>query len=162
MAEARAVAHPVRLRIIRLCKDDALTNKELAQRLAMSAGTTLHHVRTLVATGFLVEEEGRRGRRGTTEKPYRSTGKSWTLNVDDSPARASVERAMLGAAAAEVIDADLGGVIESTRMSFRLSPDALQELHDRLLALVADYGQREDPGGEPLAMLLLLHRRPQR
>ena len=51
--EARALANPLRLRILRLCLDPAMTNEELAARLGRDAGTVLHHVRLLVETGFL-------------------------------------------------------------------------------------------------------------
>jgi DNA-binding transcriptional ArsR family regulator len=91
-AEAKALAHPLRMRILRLCLDQALTNKQLAEWLGKDPGTVLHHVRTLVRTGFLVAEEVRQGEKGALEKPYRSTGKSWTLSVGDTaaePARAA-------------------------------------------------------------------------
>ncbi|HEV8373300.1 MAG TPA: winged helix-turn-helix domain-containing protein, partial [Actinomycetota bacterium] len=74
--EARALANPLRLRILRLSLDQALTNKQLAERLGMDPGTVLHHVRTLVRTGFLAAEAVRQGERGALEKPYRATGKS--------------------------------------------------------------------------------------
>ena len=82
-AEAKALAHPLRLRIIRLTYDRALTNAELAALLHENPATVLHHVRTLVRTGFLKPVKERPGPKGTTEKPYRSTGKSWTLDVTD-------------------------------------------------------------------------------
>src|SRR5262245_44839912 len=44
-AEARALASAVRLRIMRLCLDRPLTNKEIAERLGVNPATTLHHVR---------------------------------------------------------------------------------------------------------------------
>ena len=81
--EAKALAHPDRLRIIRLTFDEALTNKELADRLGRNPGTTLYHLRMLVATGFVAPEDARRGARGAAEVPYRSTGKSWTLDVGE-------------------------------------------------------------------------------
>jgi DNA-binding transcriptional ArsR family regulator len=62
--EAKALANPVRLRILRLCLDEALTNKQLAERLGRDPGTVLHHVRSLVATGFLVPDEVRQGEKG--------------------------------------------------------------------------------------------------
>jgi len=58
-----------------------LTNKQLADRLGHDPATTLHHVRTLCRTGFLVADDARRGRRGALERPYRATGKSWVLSV---------------------------------------------------------------------------------
>ncbi len=84
-AEARALASVTRLRILRLCLSDALTNKEIAARLGRNPATVLHHVRTLVDTGFLVADPARRGTRGSREVPYRATGKSWLMDVDDRP-----------------------------------------------------------------------------
>src|SRR4029453_1203584 len=84
-AEAKALAHPLRMRILRLCLDQALTNKQLAEGLDKDPGTVLHHVRTLVKTGFLVPDEVRQGPKGALEKPYRATGKSWTLSLEESP-----------------------------------------------------------------------------
>src|SRR5688500_4309407 len=100
--EAKALAHPLRLRILRLCLDQALTNKQLAERLGKDPGTVLHHVRTLVATGFLVPEGVRQGEKGALEKPYRATGKSWTLSLDEQPAEADAIQAMLEAFLAEL------------------------------------------------------------
>ncbi|MFL6138644.1 MAG: ArsR/SmtB family transcription factor [Frankiaceae bacterium] len=83
-AEARALAHPLRLRILRLTLGEALTNKQLADRLGKDPATVLHHVRQLVETGFLRVDEVRRGMRGSREKPYRSTGKSWRLDFEET------------------------------------------------------------------------------
>ena len=49
-ARARALSSAVRWRVLRACLDEALTNKELADRLGVNPGSMLHHVRTLVAT----------------------------------------------------------------------------------------------------------------
>src|SRR2546421_3743811 len=81
--EARALANPLRLRILRLCLDEALTNKEIADGLGRDPGAVLHHVRMLVDTGFLRVEPVRTGHRGALEKPYRATGKSWEVSVED-------------------------------------------------------------------------------
>src|SRR4029453_18906952 len=84
-AEAKALSHPLRMRILRLCLDQALTNKQLAEWLDKDPGTVLHHVRTLVKTGFLTRDELRRGERGALEKPYRATHRSWNLSLEESP-----------------------------------------------------------------------------
>jgi hypothetical protein len=119
----------------------------------------LYHVRTLVATGFLCEEPWRPGPRGTTEKPYRSTGKSWRLDVEDSGKSHDVRRAVLDAVASELDEAGPGAVIESARMAMRLRPERLERLRAELRRLVAQY-DLDEPGGEPVAMLMMLHRRP--
>ena len=76
-ARARALSSPVRWRVLRACLDEALTNKELADLLGVNPGSMLHHVRTLVGTGFLAPGETRRGARNAIEIPYRTTDLVW-------------------------------------------------------------------------------------
>ncbi len=163
LQEARALAHPLRLRILRLCLDRALTNNELAAALGERPATVLHHVRTLVATGFLAEEAWRRGPRGSTEKPYRATGKSWQL--DHGMSGDANLKAVLEAVAAEVHEAGPDAVVEGARMAMRLRPDQLDELVGQIQRLIENYpgaGEylaTEDPDGDPYALLVVLHRR---
>jgi DNA-binding transcriptional ArsR family regulator len=159
LEEARALSHPIRLRILRLCLDESLTNKELAARLGLHPGTVLHHVRALVTTGFLTEDEWRRGPRGTTEKPYRSTGKSWRLDIEESGQGPAVLRAMLDAVGVELDEAGPDAVVESARMAMRLAPAQLERLHGQILDLIGEYADTNEPDGTALAMLILLHRR---
>jgi predicted ArsR family transcriptional regulator len=157
-AEAKAIASGVRLRIIRLCLDEALTNKEIAERLGANPATTLHHVRTLVNTGFLVAGEVRRGTRGAREVPYRSTGKSWSLSVADAPGGAN--QAMLDAFREEVGLVDLDDVQQAdfARLGLRLTPDELAEFSDRLSALLDEYQQRPAvPDGRPVSIFVAIY-----
>ncbi|HEX5588295.1 MAG TPA: winged helix-turn-helix domain-containing protein, partial [Acidimicrobiia bacterium] len=157
-AEIRALSHPDRLRIIRLTYDAELTNKELAERLGRDPASTLHHVRTLVGTGFIAPQEPRRGARGAKEIPYRSTGKSWTLDIGE----ASDDQALV------VIDAFRTELLESppedrrwARLALRVSPERRAELEARLFELVeeaASWGP--DDEGEPWALFVALHARP--
>jgi DNA-binding transcriptional ArsR family regulator len=159
--EARALAHPLRLRILRLCLDAALTNKQLAERLGKDPGTVLHHVRTLVATGFLVAEEVRQGDSGALEKPYRATGKSWTLDVGEAAAgEPSAAEAMLEAFLAEFREAGPGAGRGFSRLGLTLDEASFHELQDRLQAVLDEFADRSpDPGGEPYGMLVVIHRR---
>ena len=154
--EAHALSNPLRLRILRLCLDRALTNKELAERLGRDPGTVLHHVRVLVATGFLAPETERRGARGATERPYRATGKSWTLDVGDRP---SAMLAMVDAFREELVEAADDDVRELSRLGVRLRPEALEAFASRLESLVADLAAADDPAGEPFSFFAGLHRR---
>ena len=63
-ADARALASTLRLRILRLCLDEPMTNREIAERLDRNPATILHHVRTLADRGFLAAQPVRRGTRG--------------------------------------------------------------------------------------------------
>ena len=154
--EARALANPLRLRILRLCLDSELTNEELAAQLDRDAGTMHHHVRLLVDTGFLEPAPERRGRRGAIERPYRATGKSWTLDVGEHP---SMTLAFVDAFRAEIAEAPPGDVPWSVRLAVRLQPDAREGFEHRLQALVEELKDADDPAGEPYGMFAALHRR---
>jgi predicted ArsR family transcriptional regulator len=154
-AEARALASAVRLRILRLCLDEALTNKEIAARLGRNPATVLHHVRTLLDTGFLVAEPERRGTRGAREVPYRATGKSWLMDVDDRPQPA--HDPMLAAFLEEV--AEVGEQqLQSSRLGLRLSAEHLAEFRERLHGLLDEYARRPvDPDAERWSLYLGMH-----
>ncbi|HEY5013871.1 MAG TPA: GNAT family N-acetyltransferase [Acidimicrobiia bacterium] len=159
-AETRALAHPLRLRIIRLLYDASLTNRELARALGEHPATVLHHVRTLVRTGFIEAEPERRGPRGTVEKPYRSTGRSWSLTVDDDHGTAVVARAALDAFLAELRDAGAAADLHTTRLAMNLTPDARRELGARLDHLLDEYAIiPPEPDGEPWSLFVATHRR---
>jgi len=169
-AEARALSHPLRLRILRLCLDEALTNRALADRLGQDPATVLHHVRTLVRTGFLAPDAVRRGRRGAREIPYRSTGKSWTLDVGGADDTAAGMVAIHDAVRAEILETGPAGLLGQTRLAVTLDPGRLEELERRLAALIEDLdgwdrGIRVHPdappaSGSPIAVYLVVHRRP--
>jgi predicted ArsR family transcriptional regulator len=155
-AEARAMSHPLRLRIIRLCLDQALTNRELADRLGEDPATVLYHVRTLVKTGFMVPEAERRGRRGAREIPYRSTRKSWSLTFEPDLAG---NIAVIDAARAEIVEAGPDAVLQLVRLGIRLKPERLAQIDRRLGELINEALAEDDPDGEPIGILLAVHRR---
>jgi DNA-binding transcriptional ArsR family regulator len=155
--EARALANPLRLRILRLCLDRSMTNEELATRLGRDAGSVLHHVRLLVRTGFLAADGERRGARGSVERPYRATGKSWTLDVTDDGGPGVL--AMVDAFRAEVAEAGPESVVTQARLGVRLTPAAWAAFEERLTALVEELAGADDPGGEPYGFLVGVHRR---
>ena len=82
-AEAKAIASPLRLRILRITLHEPHTNKEIAEALGSNPASVLHHVRTLVDTGFLIEQSVRRGPRGSRERPYLASGKSWYVDTGE-------------------------------------------------------------------------------
>jgi predicted ArsR family transcriptional regulator len=154
-AEARALASAVRLRVLRLCLDQALTNKEIAARLDRNPATVLHHVRTLVDTGFLVAEPARRGARGAREVPYRATGKSWLM---DDAGGASAGRDPALAAFLEEVAAVGEQHLESTRLGLRLSAADREELGRRLHAVLDEFARRPaDPDGHKWSLYLGMH-----
>ena len=158
--EAKAMAHPMRLRVLRLCLDQELTNKELAERLGKDPGTLLHHVRILVRTGFLAPGETRHGAHGALEKPYRATGKSWTLNFDHpGEPDPGISRPMLQAFLDELADAGPGAMRNEVRLGLTLSDASLGEFERRLMALLDEFVERSpEPGGTAYGLYLAMHR----
>ncbi len=142
--EAKALAHPVRQRIIRLCGIQERTNKELADALDRDPATVLHHVRRLVATGFLEACDERVGPSGAREKPYRSTGASWTLSLDEHPEEAG-EVGMLDATREELLAAGPDVVRLAARFVVRLPEDELEALLARVHELIDEAVDRSAP-----------------
>jgi DNA-binding transcriptional ArsR family regulator len=154
-AERRALASVLRLRILRMCLYEPLTNREIAGRLGLNPATVLHHVRTLADQGFLAAGPARRGRRGSREIPYRATGKSWRLETGD------VDRAPL----VEAFIAEVGEVpvadVDASRLGLQLSPDHEEELRSRLATIFEEFASRpQDPGGKRLSLFLAIHPEP--
>jgi predicted ArsR family transcriptional regulator len=161
LEEMRAVAHPLRLQILRLCLDQAMTNQQLAERLAKDPATVLHHVRTLVTTGFLAVEPVRHGDSGALEKPYRATGKSWTLDVGDrGDEYEAVALAALDAFRAELLEAGPHSTRSWARLGLTLNEQSLKELTERLSNVLQDFVDRgRDENGEPYGVYWVVHRR---
>jgi DNA-binding transcriptional ArsR family regulator len=157
-AETKALAHPLRLRIIRLLYDAPLSNKMLATRLDEHPATVLHHVRTLLRTGFVEPAGEQAGARGTVEKLYRSTGKSWELSIDESEGATAVSQAGVAAFVEELRDAPDGDV-DMSRLALVVSPERLRELQTRIAEVLDDYALSDEPDGERWAVFVAYHRR---
>ena len=155
-AEARALAHPLRLRILRLCLDEPLTNRELASRLDEQPATVLYHVRTLARNGFLVAEAERRGRRGAREIPYRATRKSWALDLQPGP---TTHTAPVDAFRAELAEAGPESVLQTIRLGVRLPPQALERILRRLARAATAAHDADDADGESVSIYIGVHRR---
>jgi DNA-binding transcriptional ArsR family regulator len=100
-AGLRAMAHPLRLRLLSLLRADGpATATGLAARVGESSGTTSYHLRQLAGAGF-VEEDTDRG--NARERWWRAAQDSTRLEaetwLEDASVRPAVE-AYLGAVAA--------------------------------------------------------------
>jgi Helix-turn-helix domain len=154
--EARALASSLRLRILRICLGRPQTNKEIAAVLGRDPATTLHHVRTLVRTGFLAPQAERRGSRGAREIPYLATGKSWRLS---NPGSSGV---MLETFLEEVAQVPADQV-DTTRLGLRLPEAGIAEFRDRLRDLLDEFADRpSDPGSSALSVFISVHPDPNR
>jgi len=156
-ADARALASALRLRILRLCLDEPHTNKEIAHALGRNPGSMLHHVRTLVARGFLAPLPERAGPRGSREVPYLATGRSWL-----TPLRPSQAPVLVEAFVEEVAEAPPEST-QLVRLGLRLDADGRNELTERVVALFQEFADRDaDPAGEPYAIFYAFYEDAQR
>jgi DNA-binding MarR family transcriptional regulator len=154
--EAKALASTLRLRILRICLGEARTNKEIAGILGRDPASVLHHVRTLVRTGFLEPQEERRGPRGAREIPYLATRKSWRL------AAPAMDRSMLDTFLEEVALVP-AAELDMARLGLRLSPADWAEFQARLRALLDEFADRpDDPSAPAWSVFLTLHPDPNR
>ena len=154
--EARALASSLRLRILRICLGEGHTNKEIAGILGRDPASTLHHIRTLVRTGFLQPQPERRGTRGAREIPYLATKKSWRLSTP------ALDRSMLEVFLEEVALVPAADV-DTTRMGLRLPAAEMAEFRTRLGGLLDDFASRpEDPSAPAWSVFLTMHPDPNR
>lgn len=150
-AEAKTLASSIRIRILRLCLDEALSNREIAEATGLNPATSLHHVRMLADTGFLEAQEARRGKRGSREIPYLATGKSWFLNTGDMTTE------MLEAFTAEFTAAPYE---ERTmgRMAAMLTADEVEEFRSRIDELFEEFrSRRKKDGATQWGLFIAMH-----
>lgn len=150
-ARARALASTVRMRILRICLHEPHSNKEIAAVLGLNPGSTLHHVRTLVETGFLRAEEPRRGARGAREVPYRAPGLSWSTPVP------GISVTLINTFLEETrgLEPD---EIDIARLGLKLNPADREELMTRIQNLLIEYKDRPvDADGEPVSIMIAVH-----
>lgn len=148
---SRALASPLRLRILRLCLHEARTNKELADELGVNPGTLLHHVRALVSTGFLAPGEPRRGVRGSREIPYLATRRSWDTEMPGGSG-------ILVQTFLDEIEGLPPDDLQIMRLGLKLNTATRDEMLGRIYALFEEYKDRPaDPDGVPLSLLFAEH-----
>jgi predicted ArsR family transcriptional regulator len=155
-AEAKALASTLRLRILRMCLDEPLSNAQIAARLDRPPASVLHHVRTLVATGFLEALPSQQGPRGARTVPYRATWKSWRTEGHGA-IRPMIDAFLQSASALDDHDLDL------TRLGLRLDDAGHAELVGRIDQIMQEFAAREpDPGGRPWSVFVAVHPDPDR
>jgi DNA-binding MarR family transcriptional regulator len=154
--EARALSSALRLRILRICLSEAKTNQEIARILGRDPASILHHIRTLVRTGFLERQEERRGTRGAREIPYLASRKSWRLSTP-GPDRVMLDTFVEEAGLVPVADLDM------TRLGLRLPAAEMAEFRERLAGLLEEFALRpDDPAAPAWSLFFALHPDPNR
>lgn len=147
--EAKALAHPLRLRILRAAAQRDVTNKQLADELDATPGTVLFHVRVLLRAGLLVSAPVRSGESGALEKPYRSTGVSWWLS-DSLAGTPDVHLAPVRLFLEEATRATPDDLATFAAVTLHMSEDDVRRLDRELLEVIdqwvlSDEARRDRP-----------------
>lgn len=168
--QLRALAHPVRQRILRLLAHQCLTNKQLASLLDESPARLHFHVRELEEAGLieLVEE---RPKGGVVEKYYRATAQHFQLGPSLGAAFSNGEG--LPIAAVDAARREIERATAHYKMlprpthifheQAKLSTDALEEVQRHLNAIQAIMSSgsgRSDAVGQPVVFTYVLHPLP--
>ena len=153
----RALAHPLRQRLLALFAHERMTTKQAALRLGETPTKLYHHVAALERAGLVVLRETRPNR-GTVEKYYEAVTHSVPAGREDvaSPA----VRQAIGATVFEQARQDFFAALEpgsgldpppaAVRLLARLAPDQARALRREILALVGRFramAKRGERGG---------------
>ncbi len=151
LPQVRALAHPIRLRILTLLGRQQLTNKQIAERLALSPPRVHFHLRELASAGLvhLVEE---RPKGGVVEKYYRAVASGFRLAPGLGGAAAlqpELADAVFAAASKDLAAAvahfrELAAGIRVVQTSAPLSPDRLVRVTSHFDAINEEFAAAND------------------
>lgn len=153
-----------RLRVLFALADGPRTVKDIASAMAVPPTRLYYHMRKLESHG-LVRVHSRRMVSGIEERTYAATAENWTVAPElfaSALVASGTIRAMFDLAAAELSvalerDQDNIGTLVFTR--FWLTDDQVEDVRERLGAIMEDYHQPSD-GAREYHGLLTFFRRP--
>jgi DNA-binding transcriptional ArsR family regulator len=170
----RAMAHPLRLRLIGILrKDGPATASQLGRRLGESSGSTSYHLRQLERFGFVEDDAARSSGRRRYWRAI-DEGMEWSIDTDD-PGLVEANRVLGRELIAEYSrwltrwyaetpewDRRWRAAAEGLDQWFELTPEELRELADEVNAVLARYADRREPGDRTERAIVLFHAFPER
>jgi DNA-binding transcriptional ArsR family regulator len=169
--ELKALANPIRNRILHILASHEATNQQLSVILDESQAKVLHHVRVLLDAG-LIRLVDQRIRGGNVEKFYRATARVYGFRPD--PTLPEDFAGPVSVAGLESVTQELAASLKAwpgqplywEGRRARMSAERLAEFNDRMLALITEYWgdlERpidEDPDDDVMAMAAVMFRFP--
>ena len=152
--QLKALSHRLRLRVLDLLSesDDAMTNRELAQRLSVDPGQLHFHVRMLLAAGLIERAPGPDGR----EKPYRAVASSIRVAPEllGTSAAMDAQRAMLDEVTRGYAQHADDGRWRSAQITARVPTERLRDCVDRFLE---ELSRSDDAAADELVVTVIAH-----
>jgi len=148
VADLRALAHPLRLRMLELFAEQPRTTKQVAELLGEPPTRLYHHVAALERAGLLVLKETRPNR-GAVEKWYEAVARQMAMQGRKSvpagragtDARRALVMTVLEQARQEMMSVDLSGATEApmlVRLVVAAPMKVMPAVRARLLATVKE------------------------
>lgn len=143
----RALAHPLRLRLLSLLTGAPMSAAEVARELGLAHAAASYHLRQLLAVG-LVEVAEERSNRGGRERVYRPTP---TRRPEDETVES---RRLLTAALSEELrrrsaEVDLDAPSTLGDAELWVTPEVLLEVRDRVRAALTLLHEQAQPPRTP-------------
>ena len=154
--QLKALGHPLRLRVFEtLGAGEALTNRELAQRLGVDPGHLHFHVRFLLRAGLIELAGGGKGR----EKPYRVVASRIRVASEllSSALSTDIYAAMLDEVRSGWAEWGPKGQFRSAQLTIRLELEQIRGLFHELVEKAAPL---ENESLDPLVVTLFAHPPP--
>jgi DNA-binding transcriptional ArsR family regulator len=153
--QLKALGHPLRLRVLEMLgqnEEQALTNRELAQRLGVDPGHLHFHVRMLLRAGLITLAEGGQGR----EKPYRAVARTVRVASELISSTAGPDLRVT------MVD-DLQRAMAEYRESgqFRITQTTVRVPWERAMRMIEDVAEsvrdEETPDADALVITTFMH-----
>jgi DNA-binding transcriptional ArsR family regulator len=159
--QLKALGHPLRVRVLEMLGHEGdwqLTNRELAQRLAVDPGHLHFHVRMLLKAGLIeLADTDRHGR----EKPYRSVAKTFRVAPELLAAggASDIQAAMLDQVQRAHALYSAGPTFRSAQLEVKLTVEKARELMTEFLEKAREL---EDGNADKLVLTMFAHPPAQR
>lgn len=148
LEQVKAIADPLRLRILNLLCQEALTTKQVGERLGEQVNKLYHHVEAL-ESAELIQLVETRPNRGTLEKYFRAVARHFTLSPQLFEVRLDADAATTENTLSSALQATLAEVKQSldqklipangkffTRLHIRTTPQLAEELRQKFQAWI--------------------------
>src|SRR5262249_10505586 len=139
----KAMSHPLRIAIVRLLRQKAMTNEELAHALGVASGKLYFHTKQLLDAGLIQLVETRQ-KRAITEKLYRTIATRFRVVPSlDEGALTYLDEIESAVQLYRNTSQEYPDVVASDHTLVRqclvlLSPDKVEEIYRKLISLTDD------------------------